>query len=72
MSFLDKLFGKNKETEEVLKSREVFKVVSAYSPVFTDWRGEIYESMLVRAAIDARARHFSKLKVEFRGSNKQT
>lgn len=70
MSFLDKLLGKNKETEEVLKSREVFKVVSAYSPVFTDWRGEIYESMLVRAAIDARARHFSKLKVEFRGTAK--
>lgn len=70
MSFIDKLLGKNKETEEVLKSREVFKVVSAYSPVFRDWRGEIYESMLVRAAIDARARHVSKLKVEFRGSAK--
>lgn len=70
MSFIDKLLGKNKETEEVLKSREVFKVVSAYSPVFHDWRGEIYESMLVRAAIDARARHVSKLKVEFRGTAK--
>lgn len=70
MSFVDKLLGKNKETEEVLKSREVFKIVSAYSPVFRDWRGEIYESMLVRAAIDARARHVSKLKVEFRGSAK--
>lgn len=70
MSFIDKLLGKNKETEEVLKSREVFKVVSAYSPVFRDWRGEIYESMLVRAAIDARARHVSKLKVEIRGTAK--
>lgn len=70
MSFVDKLLGKNKETEEVLKSREVFKIVSAYSPVFRDWRGEIYESMLVRAAIDARARHVSKLKVKFRGSAK--
>lgn len=70
MSFIDTLLGKNKETEEVLKSREVFKVVSAYSPVFQDWRGEIYESMLVRAAIDARARHVSKLKVAYRGTAK--
>ena len=70
MGFIDKLLGKNKETDEVLKSRETFKVVSAYSPVFHDWRGEIYESMLVRAAIDARARHVSKLRVEFRGTAK--
>lgn len=71
MSILDSIFGKKtKTTEEVLKSRDVFKVVSAYSPVFTDWNGELYESMLVRAAIDARARHVSKLKVQFNGSAK--
>jgi len=32
------------------------------------WDGEIYRSGLVRAAIDARARHISKLKIELHGS----
>ena len=45
-----------------------FKTLTAYQPHFTTWRGEIYESALVRAAIDARARHISKLKVEILGS----
>lgn len=47
-----------------------FKTLTAYAPHFTTWNGEIYESALVRAAIDARARHISKLKVEIKGSAK--
>lgn len=49
-----------------------FKTLTAYRPHFTTWRGEIYESELVRAAIDARARHISKLKVEIQGAAKPT
>lgn len=45
-----------------------FKTLTAYEPVFTNWNGCIYESELVRAAIDARARHISKLKVTFEGA----
>lgn len=47
-----------------------FKTLTAYRPHFSTWSGEIYESALVRAAIDARARHMSKLKVEFKGAAK--
>ena len=49
-----------------------FKTLTAYQPHFTTWRGEIYESALVRAAIDARARHISKLKVEIMGAAQPT
>lgn len=45
-----------------------FKTLTAYQPAFTTWNGAIYESELVRAAIDARARHVSKLEVSFRGT----
>lgn len=70
MGIVDKIFGKTKEVAEVINAGQTFKLISAYEPVFHDWRGEIYESMLVRAAIDARSRHISKLKVEFFGSAK--
>ena len=46
----------------------LFRTLTAYQPVFTNWGGAIYESEIVRAAIDARARHISKLKVETIGT----
>ena len=44
------------------------KMLTAYSPAFTSWSGAIYESELVRAAVDAIARNIGKLKVEIQGS----
>lgn len=70
MSILDKLLGKTQEKQQVVQADQTFRLISAYEPVFRDWRGEIYESLLVRAAIDARARHISKLKVELLGTAK--
>lgn len=70
MGIVDKILGKTKEAEQVIESGKTFELVSAYAPVFRDWRGEIYESMLVRAAIDARSRHISKLRVQFSGTSK--
>ena len=64
MGLLDKILGRDKQNDLVVKAGEALKFVSGYEPVFSDWQGEIYESMLVRAAIDARSRHISKLKVE--------
>lgn len=73
MGFLDNLFGKSKEqAKEVAKAGRTFELVSTYSPVYSTWQGKIYESELVRAAIDARARHASKLHVEFIGSGSPT
>lgn len=71
MSLLDKIFRPNeaKKSEDALKqARSFFETLTAYSPVFTNWGGAIYESEIVRAAIDARARHISKLKVETVGT----
>lgn len=71
MSLFDLIF----RPKEAVKSdnarnsnRPIFYELSGYRPAFTDRKGEIYEDALVRAAIDARARHISKLKVETVGS----
>ena len=71
MSLLDKIFrpDKAKKSEEALEqARAFFQTLTAYAPVFTNWGGAIYEAENVRAAIDARARHMSKLKVETMGT----
>lgn len=71
MSLLDRIFRPDqaKKSEAALnEARSFFKTLTAYEPVFTNWGGSIYESELVRAAIDARARHISKLKVETVGT----
>lgn len=56
-----------KEEPLKLKSAEQFKLLTAYEPVFRNFNGEVYESALVRSAIEAKARHISKLKVEMQG-----
>ena len=71
MSLLDRIFrpSEAKKSEDALReARALFKTLTAYAPVFTNWGGAIYESEIVRASIDARARHMSKLKVETVGS----
>lgn len=71
MSLLDRIFrpDKAKKSEDALKeAKSFFQTLTAYAPVFTNWSGAIYESEIVRAAIDARARHISKLKVETNGT----
>ena len=45
-----------------------FKMLDGYRPHFTAWNKDIYENELIRAAINARATHISKLKVETIGS----
>lgn len=75
MSLLDKIFRPDeaKKSEEALKeAKSFFQTLTAYAPVFTNWGGAIYESEIVRAAIDARARHISKLKVETMGTANQS
>ena len=56
-----------KEEPVKLANAETFKLMTAYEPVFYNYRGSIYESALVRSAIEAKARHISKLKVEMQG-----
>ena len=71
MSLFDRIFrpGDAKKSDDAIKNaRTLFQTLTAYQPVFTSWGGAIYESEIVRAAIDARARHISKLKVEIVGT----
>jgi len=71
MSLFDRIFrpDRARKSEDALReAKGFFQTLSAYTPVFTNWGGMIYESEIVRAAIDARARHISKLKVETVGT----
>ena len=71
MGLFDKVFQpkKAKESQKALnESKGFFQTLTAYQPTFTNWSGFIYESELVRAAVDAKARHISKLKVEIQGA----
>lgn len=71
MSLFDKIFrpDKARASEDALRqARAYFETLSAYTPSFTNWGGAVYESEIVRASIDARARHISKLKVEVNGA----
>lgn len=71
MSLFDKIFRPaeaEKSDEAIAKAKSLFQTLTAYQPMFTNWGGAVYESEIVRAAIDARARHISKLKVETIGT----
>lgn len=65
MKLFDLIFPKQKEKKEAVQS---LKMLTAYSPAFTNWHGAIYESELVRASVDAIARNVAKLKIEIQGS----
>ena len=68
MGLFDALF-KNRPKEKG-NYEGFFKMLTGYQPRFTSFGGEIYESELIRAAINARAIHISKLKVETMGAAK--
>lgn len=68
MSLFDWLFKKKKEPRGEYQG--AFKMLDGYKPRFTSWDGALYESELIRAAINIRATHISKLKVETKGAAK--
>ena len=66
MGLFQKIFGNRPKPEG--KYEGVFKLLNGYTPHFTSWPGGIYESELIRAAINIRATHIGKLTVETFGS----
>lgn len=66
MGLFDFLF-KNRP-KPVGKYEGDFRLLDGYRPHFTTFGGSIYESELIRAAINVRATHISKLKVEMMGT----
>ena len=69
MGLFDKIFGNVKRPTG--RERGWFEMLNGYVPVFTSWSGDIYERELVRASIDARARHISKMDVTLLGTAKK-
>lgn len=65
MGLRDILFGRRKYQPRL---EGYWQTLSGYSPVFTSWDGELYESELCRAAIDCLARNSAKLKPTFQGT----
>ena len=65
MGLFEKIFPKKYAEQQV---NGYFKMLSAYSPVFTSYEGGVYEMELTRAAIHAFATQCSKLKPEIMGS----
>ena len=66
MGMLEKIFGRKSEPAK-LKSATVFRMLEGYTPAFHTWNGSVYESDLIRAALDAHGRHAAKLKVNLQG-----
>ena len=69
MSVFDLIF-KNRPKEPDPRYEGYFKMLNGYTPRFTSFAGEIYEMEQIRDAINARATHMSKLKVEILGAAK--
>ena len=67
MGLIDAIFGRKKAEP----AGSTFQTLTAYQPVFRSWGGQIYESELVRAAIDAKARHAAKLQYSMTGTARQ-
>lgn len=69
MGLFDAIFGNRPKARR--KYEGVFKMLNGYTPHFTSWEGGVYESELIRAVINARAVHISKLRVDVQGSARQ-
>ena len=67
MGMLEKIFGR-REQPASLKNAQTFKLLEGYAPAFTSFRGSVYESELIRAALDAWGRNAAKLKPNIKGS----
>lgn len=66
MGLFNKIFGRRPNPAG--KAEGYFKMLTGYTPAFTSWDGQLYESELVRAVIHAKAVHVSKLSVCVTGS----
>ena len=67
---LEGIFGPRKP-KDLTQVDGFFKTLTAYTPVFQNWGGKLYESELIRASIDAIARHASKLVIDVQGTANQ-
>ena len=64
----DTIFGWNRPTKIEKELDGWYKTLTAYTPAFTSWGGKLYESELIRASIDAIARHAGKMDISVQGA----
>ena len=69
LGLMEKLFGK-KEQPAAVKAQPTFQLLDGYTPAFHTWNGSVFESDLIRAALDAHGRHAAKLQFNIEGSAK--
>ena len=55
MGVFEKIFGKRRTPAQA--SGQAFRLLEGYTHAFTTWQGSIFESDLIRAALDAHGRH---------------
>ena len=68
MGFFEKIFGKKEQP--AAKNGTIFQMLEGYTPAFRSWNGSVFESDLIRAALDAHGRHAAKLQVNIAGTAK--
>ena len=68
MGVFEKIFGKRRTPTQA--SGQAFRLLEGYTHAFTTWQGSIFESDLIRAALDAHGRHAAKLQPHIQGSAK--
>ena len=71
MGIFEKIFGK-REPVAAAKARATFQLLDGYTPMFRTWSGSIFESDLIRAALDAHGRHAAKLQINVAGEAQKT
>ena len=64
MGMFESLFGWLRRP----RGSSTWQTLTGYRAAWTDWKGELYESELIRAAIDTRARAAAKLEPNFVGT----
>lgn len=68
MGVFEKIFGKRRDPAQA--ANQTFRLLEGYTHTFTSWQGSIFESDLIRAALDAHGRHAAKLQPHIEGSAK--
>ena len=68
MGLFDVLFKNRPKEPSMTQLKGDFKMLNGYTPRFTSFSGGLYESELIRSAINANATHVSKLKIEMLGA----
>ena len=67
MGMFEKIFGKREQPAK-LANAQIFRMLEGYTPAWTTWRGCIYESDMIRSALDTWGRHAAKLRPNIKGS----